>query len=158
LKIEPNFPDTVIVLVKNKQMFTWYVSEKEMWIMDLLQFENAFHIRFGEPTVSEATADYEEREGCEILSEANMEQFQEAMQEYEVSYGELAEYFSLYSQVYGGGIQSEFEISFYLDVDNKTFYSFFSEPGSYEEFVPEGWMGIYELNAGKIIPEESKRS
>lgn len=155
--MEPNFPDTVVVLVKHEGKYTWYVSEKELWIMDLLELDNAFRRKFNQPEVTETEADYEERVGCEILSEKNIEQFQEAMKDFEVSYTELINYFNLYSEVYLNGVNSEVETSFYLDFDNKFFYSFFQEPGSYEDFVPTGWRGIFEKVAKKIIPENAKR-
>ncbi|BFH17778.1 hypothetical protein P4K96_19580 [Bacillus cereus] len=157
MKVEPNFPDTVVVLVKHEEKYTWYVSEKELWIMDLLQLENAFRRKFNQPKVTETEADYEERVGCEILSEKNISQFQEAMKDFEVSYTELIEYFNLYSEVYLDGVNSEVETSFYLDFDNKIFYSFFKEPGSYEYFVPTDWKGIFEKDAKKVIPENAKR-
>lgn len=153
LKVEPNSPDEVVVLVKYKEKYTWYVSEKELWIMDLLELDNAFRRKFHEPEVTETEADFEERIGCEILSEKNIEQFQEAIKDFEVSYTELIDYFQLYSEVYLDGMNSEVEISFYLDFDSKIFYSFFKEPGSYEEFVPTGWRGIFERNSKKIIPD-----
>lgn len=128
MKVEPNFPDTVVVLVKHEEKYTWYVSEKELWIMDLLQLENAFRRKFNQPKVTETEADYEERVGCEILSEKNIRQFQEAMKDFEVSYTELIEHFNLYSEVYLDGVNSEVETSFYLDFDNKIFYSFLKNP------------------------------
>ncbi|WP_146189895.1 hypothetical protein [Paenibacillus elgii] len=158
LKVEPNFPDTVVVLVKHEGKYTWYVSEKELWIMDLLELDNAFRRKFNQPEVTETEADYEEREGCEILSEKNIAQFQEAMKEYKVSYTELTDYFNLYSEVYLDGVSSAVETSFYLDFDNKIFYSFFKEPGSYEQFVPTGWRGIFEEDVQKVIPENAKRT
>lgn len=155
MKVEPNYPETVVVLVKYKDQYTWYVSEKEMWIMDLLALDNAFRRKFNRPEVTETEADYEERVGCEILSEKNIGQFQQAMKDYEVSYDDLADYFRLYSEVYGDGADTEVDTSFYIDFDSRTFYSFFRDPGSYEQFVPTGWSGIYELDAAKIVPEQA---
>lgn len=155
MKVEPNYLETVVVLVKYKDQYTWYVSEKEMWIMDLLALDNAFRRKFNQPEVTETEADYEERVGCEILSEHNIEQFQQAMKDYEVRYDDLADYFRLYSEVYGDGADAGVDISFYIDFDSRTFYSFFRDPGSYEQFVPAGWSGIYELDAAKIIPEQA---
>lgn len=126
--------------------------------MDLLELDNAFRRKFNEPEVTETNADYIERVGCEILSEKNVEQFQKAMKDYTVSYTELIDYYNLYSEVYLNGVNPGVETSFYLDFDNKVFYSFFSEPGSYEDFIPTGWRGIFEKNANKIIPENAKRS
>ncbi|MFF2484298.1 hypothetical protein [Paenibacillus sp. NPDC058071] len=157
MKVEPNFPNTVVVLVKHKEEYSWYVSEKELWIMDLVKLDNAFRRKFNQPEVTETEADYEERVGCEILSEKNIEQFQEAVEHFKVSYTELADYFKLYSEVYLDGENPEVDTSFYLDFDHKIFHSFFKEPGSYEDFVPTGWRGIYEKVEKDIIPENAKR-
>lgn len=53
MKVEPDFSDNVVVLIKNNNVYTWYVSEKELWIMDLLKLYNAFRKKRKLPLVNE---------------------------------------------------------------------------------------------------------
>ena len=74
MKIEPNFPDDVVILVKNKNIYTWYVNEKKLWILDLLKLDNAFRRKMGLFLVNE-THEEGERKGFEILDSHNIDLF-----------------------------------------------------------------------------------
>jgi len=154
MKVEPDFSDNIVVLIKNNNVYTWYVSEKELWIMDLLKLYNAFRKKRKLPLVNEIHEEGE-REGYEILDCHNIGHFQTKMREYEVSYNELKEYYQLFSEVYMGGKQFRVFPSFFINFDSKIFISYFSEPGSYEDFVPDGWRGIYENEMNFDIIKEA---
>lgn len=77
------------------------------------------------------------------------------MREYEVSYNELKEYYQLFSEVYMEGKQFRVFPCFFINFDSKIFISYFSEPGSYEDFVPDGWIGIYENEMNFDIIKEA---
>lgn len=80
------------------------------------------------------------------------------MKEYVVSYKELKEYYQIYSEVYMEGKYIEVFPSFFIDFDKKIFFSYFSEPGSYEDFVPDGWIGIYKNKIDLSIIKEAVES
>lgn len=143
MKIEPDFSDNIVVLVKNNNVYTWYVSEKELWIMDLLKLDNAFREKMKLPLVDE-THEEGEREGVEILDCHNIDLFQTRMEEYKVSYEELKTYYQIFSEVYMEGEKFQVFPSFFIDFDQKIFISYFSEPGSYEDYVTDGWCGTYQ--------------
>ncbi len=124
LKIESNFPDDVVILVKNKNIYTWYVNEKELWILDLLKLDNAFRRKMGLFLVNE-THEEGERKGFEILDSHNIDLFQVRMKEYVVSYKELKEYYQIYSEVYMEDKYIEVFPSFFIDFDKKIFFHIF---------------------------------
>ena len=111
--------------------------------MDLLKLENAFRKKMKLSQVIE-THEEGERKGYEILNNNNIDLFQEKMREYEVSFLELKEFYNIYSEVYLDNKQIDITPSFYIDFDSKMFISYFSEPGSYEDFIPNDWNGKYE--------------
>ncbi|MGN0690811.1 MAG: hypothetical protein ACI4K7_00490 [Oscillospiraceae bacterium] len=78
------------------------------------------------------------RWGIEVLDEKTADAFLNKISKYSVSADELH---SLLSE--NGGSEQDMEPSFYVDLDNRKFYSFFPEAASYEDFVPNGWEGKY---------------
>lgn len=47
----------------------------------------------------------------------------------------------------------EYIPSLYVDFDKKIFYSMYSEPASYEDYAPKGWVSQYK-DFLKLIPVE----
>lgn len=140
MKVEPNYPGEIIILIKNNGQYFWFVSEKELWILDLVKLDNAFNKRSNLPEVTEVHYE-DERKGFEILNEKNVDQFLEVMKDYKVDFSELKEFFKLYSEVYPEYPKEKIQPAFYIDFDKKCFYSYFDEPGSYEQYIPDGWNG-----------------
>lgn len=71
MKVEPNYPGEIIILIKNKGKYSWFVSDKELWIMDLIKLENVYRRKRNLPEVESIQAD-DERKGFEILTEKNL--------------------------------------------------------------------------------------
>lgn len=155
MKKEPEMAGNVVILVAHKRQFFWYVSEKELWIMNLLKLDNAFRIKSGLQKIATTEAE-DERRGFELLNEENISDFQEVIKSYQVSYKELEEYYDVYSELYLDNEEFEVNPSFYLNFDDRVFYSFFLEPGSYEHYIPENWAGIFRTNPNEFVPKEAK--
>jgi hypothetical protein len=49
----------------------------------------------------------------------------------------------------------DFSPSFLVNFDQKTFYSLFPEPPSFEEYIPRDWKGTYE-DFTALVPEIEK--
>ena len=154
MKVEPNYPGEIIILVKNKGKYSWFVSDKELWIMDLVKLENAYRLKRNMPEVEFIQAD-DERKGFEVLSEINIDQFLEVAKDYKVDYPELKEFCDLHNEVYPDYQPERAEPVFYIDFDEKSFHSYFDEPGSYEYYIPDDWHGY--LHIDRIVPKELLR-
>lgn len=141
--VEPNYPDDIIVLVKNKTNFLWYVSEKELWIMNLKRLGDDIDMKLKTlgKKVGERYID-KEREGLEILDHNNIDIFENRMKQYRVTYQELLDYFETHPEQLYYRNNTEVLPEFYIDFDTKIFYSYFTEPGSYEYYIPEDWQGV----------------
>ncbi|WP_107951132.1 hypothetical protein [Lysinibacillus parviboronicapiens] len=150
MKCEPNFPDYVIVLVKVNNSFHWYVTEKELWILNLLKLDNAFRKKMNEPIVDETVAE-DERRGFELLDETNILDFMKVIKDFKVDSQELIDYYKVLENKEFSSREILKKISFFIDFDKKCFYSFFLEPGSYEEYIPKGWDGILSNDIGKFL-------
>jgi hypothetical protein len=145
MKVEPNYPGDVIILIKNKGEYSWFVSDKELLIMDLVKLENAYRRKQNFPEVKSTQAN-DERKGFEILTEQNVDQFLEVIKDYRVDYSELKEFCDLYNEVYSDCQPERAEPTFYIDFDEKSFHSYFDEPGSYEYFIPDNWHGYLHVD------------
>ena len=152
MKIEPNYPGEVIILVKTKGQFYWYVSEKELWILDWRKLCSAFG-NIGESRDVQCEG---ERKGFEVLSEENIDAFLPIIRDYQVTYRELEAYCNLHNEVYPNDQEERVEPAFYIDFDARHFYSCFTEPGSYEYFVPDGWQGLLVDDLPQHILENAK--
>ena len=141
--IELNYPDDVIVLIKNKNIFKWYVSEKELWIMDLEKLSEDLDKKLKAlgKEISQKYID-KEREGLEILNQTNIDVFEVRMKEYKVTYQDLKNYFESNLEQSYYKKSNQVCPDFYIDFDMKIYYSCFTEPGSYEYYIPDDWKGI----------------
>jgi len=151
MKIEPNYPGEIIILVKNKGKYSWFVSDKELWILDLVKLENAYRQKQNLPGIQSVQAD-DERMGFEILTEKNVEHFLEVVKNYKVSYSELKEFCDLHNEIYADCCLERSEPAFYINFDEKSFHSYFDEPGSYEYYIPDNWRGY--LHIDRNVPKE----
>ncbi|WP_252254144.1 hypothetical protein [Clostridium sp. ZBS12] len=146
MKIEPDGIEDVVVLIKSDNFYQYYVSEKECWMLNITVLEVADwpneDIRYGIP----------------ILNEDNICEFKEGIKKLEVSKKELKEYYMIYKELYGD-LDAHYTATpiFYIDFDKKEFYSFYTEPGSYEEYMPKGWDGYNKAGEyDRYIPLEMK--
>lgn len=155
--VEPNYPDEIIVLVKNKKNFTWYISDKELWILNLKALDDDMDIKLKElgKKTEERYID-EEREGLEILDQNNIDMFESRMEQYRVTYQELLDYFEIYPEQLYYKNATEILPEFYIDFDMKIFYSLFTEPGSYEYYIPKNWQGILTNQIARDVMIQAK--
>lgn len=142
MNINFNYPDDVITLIKSKNIFNWYVNEKELWILDLEKFGIDINQKLKALGKQPENFIDEERKGLEILNSDNIDVFKNRIVQYKATYKELKEFFLLHSEVLYYRNAKEILPDFYIDFDLKIFYSYFSEPGSFEYYVPTGWKGI----------------
>lgn len=150
-------PDKVIVLIKHENMFAWYVSEKELWVLDSKKLSEDFKIKLKQLGKDiEVDIIDEEREELEILDESNIKVFKQRMKKDRVTYDELEKFFNSHPEELHYRNAKEICPDFYIDFDGKIFYSYYIEPNFYEYYVPEGWRGIRDNQIDKDILDRAK--
>lgn len=152
--LEPDGVGTIVVLIKFNNFLQYYVTDKETWILNEEVLKKAFREKGYE------IPEYEDdiRYGFSILSEKNIDSFLERVEGSKVRKEELKEYYITYKELYGD-MDAHYTATpiFFIDFDKREFYSFFTEPGSYEEYMPCGWNGYDEAGEyDKYIPSEMK--
>ncbi|GAA0134932.1 hypothetical protein YSY43_17720 [Paenibacillus sp. YSY-4.3] len=135
MKLMPEYAQILIVGVVFQNSWTWYITEREYWFLNI---------------------EMEERFGIEVLDESTAETFLHKIEEYKVSTLELTDMivelknvFQYYDEVL------EFLPTIYVDFDKREFYSSFPEPMSFEDYVPEGWIGEYK-SFYELVPVEER--
>lgn len=98
----------------------------------------------------------EERIGIKVLDNENVAIFLQRINKYRTSKDEL-NYLLLENIKNKSGEDDllDFCPVLLINFDNKTLYSMFPEPASYEEYVPKGWSVKYE-DFSELIPKSEK--
>ncbi|MDA7028113.1 hypothetical protein PJ311_16180 [Bacillus sp. CLL-7-23] len=146
--LEPSDYDNVVVLIKYNKKYQYYVTDKELWVLDLNKLKLAFQIMGYQMNLIE-----DERMGFDVLTKEQYSIYKDKIKRYEVNYDELKDYYQLFQLIKEPQDDiREILPLFYIDFDKELFYSFYTEPGSYEEYIPDGWQGILTEELEKIIP------
>lgn len=151
--LEPLYAENIIVAIIYNNEFKWYVTDKELWFLDYNKLDNAYKslgIKIQDNN------EPEERRKIKVLDNENVDIFLQRINKYIATKDEL-NYLLLES------IKSKSEEEDLLDFspvllinfDNKTLYSMFPEPASYEEYIPKGWVGKY-VDFTELIPKSEK--
>lgn len=132
MKLLPEYAKILIVGVVFQNQWSWYVTEREYWFLNV---------------------EMEDRFGIEVLDETTAECFFERIHDYKVATSdltctliELEDAFGSYDDVL------EFMPAIYVNFDDKVLYSLFPEPMSFEHYVPDGWTGEYR-DFCALVPE-----
>lgn len=153
----PEAYKSIIVGLKWRGRFTWYVSLKEIWNLDETELTNEYEhwcSKKGLP-LNFANSEDDERYGILVLSEDNIELFLPRIIKYAVSVDELREYLTLAMEIETReDVFFQFMPSLYIDFDEKALYSMYTEPASYENYVPANWHGYHQDFLDLIKPCE----
>ncbi|MDO7908826.1 hypothetical protein Q5741_20790 [Paenibacillus sp. JX-17] len=145
------YAKNIIVGVIRHQTWHWYVTDKELWFLDLTKLEQAFLDKGYEVY---GAGDYAERYDIAIINHETADLFLQAISDYEVSTEELRE--AVQQAVYEPDEEGVFGYSpaLLIDFDNRTMLSYYPEPASFEHYVPDGWTGKYEDFTLRVPPEQ----
>lgn len=127
----------VVVLVRADGAWSYYVSEKECWILDQVKLQRGFE-RAGY-SVDESYAD---RFDIPLVDETTRGAFLECMSPFRVELRDLAELAKVavvpaneWTDV------AHFFPALLVDFDERRLCSVFPEPTRFELYVPDGWTG-----------------
>jgi hypothetical protein len=133
MQIEPVYAETIIVGLLYKNQFRWYVTDKEVWFLDYRKLANAYGN-------IEIANEEDERIGINIVDETTIDVFLARIETYIVATEMLHKLLAEAKREN----QLDYSPALFIDVDDRTLYSMFPEPASYEEYVPNGWSGKYD--------------
>ncbi|RAP17506.1 hypothetical protein C2W64_04757 [Brevibacillus laterosporus] len=146
--LEPKALENIIVGVIVNHCFKWYISPKDLWFLDRKKQADAYIKKFKElglKNIGNNIEEDDERKGIEVLDEHSFMEFVPRINKYSVSTDELRELLklNLLTKSKEDTFYS-FLPSLYVNFDKRELYSLYSEPASYEDYVPNNWKGVYE--------------
>lgn len=147
-----NFPTEIICGVRYNGNFFWYVSDRELWFLDYTILESNL-VSYGY-NIEEISFDSKRRD-TKILVKENAEKFLNQMVEFEVSSTDLQFYLLESVNELDDSWYYDFQPSLFIDFDNNSLYSQYSESESFENYVPLGWTGMF-YNFWDLIPESQR--
>lgn len=153
MKIQVEYGENIIVAVVFRNKWSWYVTEKDYWFLDLIKLEKAFLNKgYGLPNLG----DYSDRFDIGVLDENSLDKFLNEISELKVSLVELRELVLKLacSSIESESFPTELTPSLLVDFDNKLLMSCFPEPASFEDYVPNSWKGLYENFLDKVPMQE----
>lgn len=125
-----------------------YVSDKELWYLDLRKLIRAYERKgFCIPD----SEDFSDRFNIDIVDDDNTEQFLSEMSAYVVKTQELSALIKNKEYEEIGDVVP----SIFIDFDSRTLISNYPEPASYEVFIPDNWCGEY-TSFNESIPDRHR--
>ncbi len=153
----PKAYENIVVGLKWNGCFGWYVSYKEMWFLDQNVLIEAYMEKAHERGIPpESTmSEEDERYGIPVLNEDNIDLFLGRIAKYSAAVSELREHLKQDKKDNGSEeVFYDWLPALYIDFDEKVLYSLYTEPASFEDYVPQGWRGYYRDFLKKIEPHD----
>jgi hypothetical protein len=151
--INIDYPLDLVALVRYRDEWIWFVSEREYWILDIKKYKRAYK-RVG-VTAPWASA-LEIRRDLEVVDCEQAPQFLELMKGKRVQAKDLqAELKARLSAAESLSDICEWLPAIFVDFDRRTFVSYYPEPFSFEEYVPDSWEGRY-AKFHELVPNEQR--
>jgi hypothetical protein len=126
--LNPYYGEIIIVGTVYNKEFNWYITKKDLWILD---------------TSGEGTFE-DERENIPILNDETAKIFFNNILKYKVDTQSIRTDFLKSLEIDLEDSLYNFKPTLYVNFDQKQLYSMFPEYTSFEEYVPEEWVGIYQ--------------
>jgi hypothetical protein len=151
MSLKPEYSVDIIVLVKFNDKYTWYLQEKEYWVLDYNKWESIFESLGEDDTI------YGEdlRDDFPVLDSDNWLSYERVIKDYLVTKEQLSEMISENLPIESWAEKGELFPSLFINFDKKELFSLFPEPLAFEKFVPDNWVGKYE-DFHLLIPDTEK--
>src|SRR4051794_30187263 len=120
---EISYADNIIVGVIHKTKWFWYVSEKELWFMDLVKFSQAFVNKGHNADMT----NFSERFNIPVINEETVEQFLAEIEQYHTDVTTLSIIFLDHLPASTWDDVIEMCPSLLIDFDHKKLLSLFPE-------------------------------
>ena len=145
--MKPVYAQDVVVAIKDKGILEWYVLNTDLCFMD-----------YGKLVMAErkrgiyAEANAASRFDIMVVNESSKDEFLDKIKEFKVSTAELKEML-LQEKTFNDRLA--YNPAIYIDFDSSRLISYYPEPESFENYVPDGWTGEY-FCFDDMIPKEKR--
>ena len=139
MKMIPKYAENIIVGTICDHNFSWYVTEKDFWFLDLYALKEAYRRKGYDIDINDGI-----RGRFPVLDKDSFIHFRQEIQDYLCSTSDLR---GLLIALKDDSSQSwiyEMRPSLLIDFDNRVLYNFYYEPEAFENLVPKGWTGLYQ--------------
>ena len=147
--LKPKYAENIIVSIIINGKFHWYITEKDVWILDINKYADDF-VKNGYKFDIQFALKF--RGDIAIIEKENALTFLELYKENATSSYQLKE--MLQNREYEDTVLS-MRPSLYINFDKEELYSLYPEYLAYERYVPDGWKGEYYDFMG-LIPQDEK--
>lgn len=134
--MKPIYAENLVVAIKYDGCIEWYILEKDYCFLDYIKLEEAY-CKKGYGVVIDDTP----RFGIKVVNELTQTLFLDNIQEYRIATEELK---NMLMDELNYNDRLAYNPSILIDFDNKVLTSYYAEPDSFEDFVPDGWNGKYQ--------------
>ncbi|UQZ77300.1 hypothetical protein C2I17_23655 [Niallia circulans] len=149
LLLKPEYAQNIIVGVKTSSQFSWYLTERDVWILDIVKYKKLYE-RNGFSFDMDFALSL--RNNISVVNEKNYRLYLQEYTDYIVPTSELKKLVE--HQDYGSTIL-ELRPSLFIDFNQKKLLSLYPELLPFENYVPNNWSGIRE-DFTSYIPEEER--
>ena len=144
--MKPVYAENLVVAIKDKGQYAWYVLGRDMCILDYCKLKSAYKQRGYDINIEGV------RFGIKVLDCSTKEKFLSNVRDCKISSCELQH---MIREEDDREERLSFNPVILIDFDDCRLFSQYPEAESYENFVPEGWSGAYqEFDA--LLPKEER--
>ena len=146
--LNPEYSVDIIVLVKCQNKYSWYLSDKEFWVLDY----NKWASKFGS---DEKMSENNPRNGFSVLDSDNWALFENVIVDNLVTRNQLKEMILMNLPLLSWDEKGHLFPSLFINFDTKELFSVFPEYLAFENFIPENWVGKFD-DFYSLIPDLEK--
>lgn len=145
--MRPIYAENVVAAIKQGDCIEWYILDKDYCFLDYTKLEEAYRKK-GYDVVIDDTF----RFGIKVVNELTKKNFLDNIKEYKTTTAKLRKMLMNESNY---NDKLAYNPSILMDFENKVLISYYAEPESFENFVPDGWKGKYQ-NFAAYIPQNQR--
>lgn len=145
--MRPIYAENVVAAIKQGGCIEWYILDKDYCFLDYTKLEEAYRKK-GYDVVIDDTF----RFGIKVVNELTKKNFLDNIKEYKTTTAKLRKMLMNESNY---NDKLAYNPSILMDFENKVLISYYAEPESFENFVPDGWKGKYQ-NFAAYIPQNQR--
>ncbi len=147
--LKPKYAQNIIVGVKTSSQFSWYLTERDVWILDIMKYKESYEKNGFSFDIDFALS---LRNNISVVNEENHDLYLEEYTDYIILSSELKKLVEHHD--YESTIL-ELRPSLYIDFNQKILLSLYPELLPFENYVPDNWIGTRE-DFTSYIPEEDR--
>lgn len=145
--MKPIYAENIVVAIRVGDCIEWYILDKDFCFLDYVKLEEAYRKK-GYDVVIDDTP----RFGIKVVNELTQVLFLDNIKEYRIAAEKLRKMLMNESDY---DDKLAYNPSILIDFENRVLTSYYAEPESFEDFVPNGWEGKYQ-DFEEAIPRDQR--